>query len=316
MSDESYVLFYSVNCRFSNKLMRLLQKFPEVNSKFQKYAIENIQQLPPGLTSVPTVMEMQTRKMFSSQQSFDWLENKVKNSFEASMDISGKGEFNSLGMSFINNDERNYSKDYSVLGNEKNNGTSIDINQFDGDGKPLRRGPQNQSNVMPVSQPQVSQQQFQQMNEAMNQQVGIDMDSRKLDANSAQAEIQRRQQMNMPKIQRNDQAFGQNINQQVGGGGISQQAFQNYQQQFQQQMNGGNSGGQFRGGGGGGGSPELPPALQPIDVTKNNNNLEQAANALMQQRTNEVPQPMNRAGAGNAPSGMGGGNQGYNPSVF
>jgi hypothetical protein len=305
MSEDSYILFYSVNCRYSNKFMRLLQKFPEVNSRFQKYAIESIQQLPPGLSSVPTIMEMKTRKMYASQQAFDWLENKVKNSFEASMDISGKGD-NSLGMAFIDSDERNYSKDYCVLGNEMRNGTSIDVNQFDGDGKPLRRGPQNQSNVMPVSPSQISQEQFQQMNEAMNQQIGVDTDNSVLNAAQAKAEILQRQQMNMPAIQKNEQAFNQNTNQQVGEGAISQKAFQNYQQQFQQQI-GGNGGNQFSGGGV---APELPPALQPIDVSKSNNNLDQAARSLMQQRSSEISQPMHRMGnpgGGNIPGGGGGG---------
>lgn len=337
MAEESYILFYSTDCRFSNKFMRLLQKFPEVNSKFQKYAIESLQQLPAGLRNVPTIMEMHTQKMYDCQQAFDWLESKVKNSFEASMDISGKGD-NSLGMSFISKDEKNYSKDYSVLGNEMYNGTAIDPKMFDGDGKPLRRGPQNQSNVMPVSPTHMTEQQFQQMNQAMNQQVGMDMDNSVLDANSAQAEIQRRQQMNLPPIQRNDQAFNQNINQQVGGGGISQQDFQSYQQQFQQQFGSGGGGGQFGGGGGGVGGPPLPAALQPIDVSKSSSNLEQAANELMNRRNSEVPQPMKRMGDGNSvggrpsPMGMGGGgnqdmtnlnagmmnsrNMQYNPNVF
>lgn len=310
---EHYILFYSVNCRFSNKFIRLLQKYPEVNSKFEKYALESLQQLPSGLTSVPTVMDMSSRKMFASQQAFDWLEHKVKNSFEASMDISGKGD-NSLAMSFISQDEKNYSKDYSVLGNEMNNGTCIDPNQFDENGKPRHRGPQNQSNVMPVSPPQMTEQQFRQMNEAMNQQIGADMNNNlPLDAAMAQ-----RQAMGLPNIQKDERMFQQNVNQSAGGGGISQQQFQNYQQQFQKQMNG-----QFNGNGN---APQLPPQLQPINVSKSGNNLEMAANNLLQQRNQEVPQPMQRAGGGNSmggnfgSSGMSYGNQGrtpnYNPNVF
>ena len=289
----SFVLFYSLNCRYCAKFINVLKKYPEINSEFQKYAIESLQQLPQGLAAVPTVMDKSKGKMFAAQQAFDWLENKVKNSFEASMDISGKSG-NNAEFSFIEKDEKNFSGKFAVLGQEQNNGTNINPSHFDSQtGKPLHSAPAQQ--FVPPTPQQMTQQQFEQMNSQMNNQMGSNMESTNVPLETA---MNQRQETGTPQIQRNDAAFNSSVNQSVQDSGVSNQAFKNYQNKFNQfqtqQFNGqGQNGNEQENNG-----PALPPQLQPISVSQQSTGVN--LDDVMARRNMEVPQPRGAQGGGNS----------------
>lgn len=255
----SYILFYSVRCNNSNKMINLLQKYPEINSEFQKYAIESMNQFPPGLTHVPAIMERDTGRLFMSQQAFEWLENKVKNSFEASPDITSDG-FSDF--SFIQKDEKNFSGKFSSAAGDPNSGLNINPDDFDSQtGKPLHSAPISRD--VDISVPQMTKQEFEQWNQQKNQQIGGGFNA------------------NIPIDQAMSQRQNMSWEPNNGGGGGG----------FQQ-----GGGGQQ---GGGNGNPPLPPALQPISVSKSNNNGGSInLDRIMQQRTQEVPQAPQPQGGG------------------
>jgi hypothetical protein len=284
----SFVLFYSINCRYSTKFLNVLKKYPEINSEFQKYAIESLQQFPAGLTSVPTIMDKSQGKMFSSQQAFDWLEDKVKNSFEASMDISGKSG-NNTEFSFIGANEKNFSGDFSVLGNEDNNGTNINPTHFDSQtGKPLNQTSSNQQQRY-VPQQELSPEQFKQMNDQRNQQMSNNTNNN----GSIQSALDQRALMEQQQqpIQRNAAAFNAAVNQNANQGNVSMEQFNQYnsQNQFDTQQFNNNQGGNNNGG-------QLPPGLQPISVSRQSNSVDMES--IMSQRNMDVPQPRKPSNGG------------------
>jgi len=297
-----FILFYSINCRFSTKFIEILQKFPEINSDFQKYPIESMNgNYPSGLTTVPTVLENETGHMYASQGAFDWLKNKIRNSFKPSNDITGKSD-GGAEFSFINGIDETYlsglfssvdynalkSEDNSVSAFDNNNGTKINPHNFDSNGKPIQQQQQQQQFAVQHS-PQLTPSQFKQMNEQMNntknQIYGVNNNNNV----PISLAVQQRQAMNVPNIQKNDQLFQQNVNQQINKQPISNQQFQQMNQMYNQQIGNNFNQGQ-------GQAPPLPDALKPIDVSRQSANYN--LDAVLQQRNSEVPQPPNRMGGG------------------
>lgn len=167
-----YILFYSVNCRYSHKIQQILQRNPELNVEFQKYAIETLKPIPQGLREVPTIMEKESGQVYSGQQAFDWLQTKLKNNFVSGPNISSKHGIEANGFSFINSDDKEYSSMYSSIGGDSNNGANINPLDFDQKtGQPKGRSmPVGASMDIPKT---MSESEFKKYNEVLNKQISM-----------------------------------------------------------------------------------------------------------------------------------------------
>jgi hypothetical protein len=122
---EEFILFYSNNCGFSNKFIKLLQEYPELNSCFKRMEIEKMDpyKIPPELTYTPCVI-VGGRKLIMGDQAFKWLQSNVSEYISTcTKNLASKGNI-SENFAFVGEPE-----DYNGLakyGNENaNNGTSI-----------------------------------------------------------------------------------------------------------------------------------------------------------------------------------------------
>ena len=55
--NAPHTLFYSKRCPHSKNFLEKLQKYPDIGVLFEKYAIEEINQIPQGLNQVPSMIE-------------------------------------------------------------------------------------------------------------------------------------------------------------------------------------------------------------------------------------------------------------------
>lgn len=103
---EQYILFFTRGCGYCEKFIKILQDYPDLNVLFKKLAIEDLPRIPPQLREVPAIVVNDTN-LLQSQQAFDWLKEKVKDSFGAGPEINPKGGFQDLGFSYLDNSSDN-----------------------------------------------------------------------------------------------------------------------------------------------------------------------------------------------------------------
>jgi hypothetical protein len=98
---EKHILFYSRECQYSNKIIKRIQEYPELNVIFRKLSVEDIVnqggRLPNNLQAVPAVL-IDGQQLIQGQQAFSWLQTEVK-SFLTGQGISAGNE--DLGYSFV-----------------------------------------------------------------------------------------------------------------------------------------------------------------------------------------------------------------------
>jgi len=115
---EQHILFYTRECQYCNKFNKILQEYPDLNVLFKKLAIEDIQRIPPQLREVPAIV-IDGKQLLQSQEAFDWLKEKVKDSFGAGPELNPKGGFQDLGFTYLDgtdNDPLNSSNFSSISG--------------------------------------------------------------------------------------------------------------------------------------------------------------------------------------------------------
>lgn len=129
-----FLLFYSNNCKFSQKFLKLLEQFPELDASFKKLDIETLNSLPNRLTEVPGIV-INKNNLLQGQQAFDWLQEKVKDSFSAGPELDNKGGFQDNNFSFIDNSSiKEIPTNYSNLrNNKKMSRQDVKKKEFDSD---------------------------------------------------------------------------------------------------------------------------------------------------------------------------------------
>jgi len=100
-----HTLFYSKRCPHSKNFMEKLQKYPDIGVLFEKYAIEEINQIPQGLQEVPSMIE-NGKNLIQGKQAFQWLKKKMQNNLDGAQglsQISGAGslDYASLDGNFM-----------------------------------------------------------------------------------------------------------------------------------------------------------------------------------------------------------------------
>lgn len=149
--SEKYILFYSERCGQCQKFMNILQEYPHINARFEKMDVETLARmgkLPPQLTHTPGVIE--GNQLLMGPNAFKWLEKKSKDLVGSGPAFTFKQGFNDMGFSFIGETENNYNKAHSDFENpNKNNGSDIDPNSFDENGKSNQQNNTYNPNVQP-----------------------------------------------------------------------------------------------------------------------------------------------------------------------
>lgn len=103
---SNYILFYSRKCVYSKKIICILNDYPVLNSLFDKIAIEDVQNFPRTLKEVPAIA-INNHQLLQGQEAFNWMEEKVKDSFSSGPEFEKKGNLHYASlddnMSNINN---------------------------------------------------------------------------------------------------------------------------------------------------------------------------------------------------------------------
>jgi len=98
-------LFYSKNCKHSEKFINLAMKNEVLSKKINQVDIEeNADRLPPFLTSVPT-LQLEDNSVLVGTQCFNWLENKSREPIEPGPISNSKGGFETTPYTPINSSE-------------------------------------------------------------------------------------------------------------------------------------------------------------------------------------------------------------------
>lgn len=88
--SSRYILFYSRQCVYSKKIIGILNEYPVLNELFDKIAIEDVQNYPKKLKEVPAI-GISNQHILQGQEAFDWLAEKVKDSFSSGPEFEKKG---------------------------------------------------------------------------------------------------------------------------------------------------------------------------------------------------------------------------------
>lgn len=142
--EQQYVLFYSNKCAESQKFIKLLQEYPDVNSNFKKIEISQLsrQQIPPQLKFVPGVVS--NNQLMMGANAFKWLKETASKCLVPGPELNSKGGFHTTGFSFIGDEDSNFNPNYSPWGGDNNNGSMVDPNKFDQkSGKPKEQETDN-----------------------------------------------------------------------------------------------------------------------------------------------------------------------------
>ena len=103
--DAPHTLFYSKRCPHSKQFLQKLEKYPDIGVLFEKYAIEEINQIPQGLQEVPSMIE-NGKTLIQGKQAFQWLKKKMQNNLDGAQglnQLSGVGnlDYASLDGNFM-----------------------------------------------------------------------------------------------------------------------------------------------------------------------------------------------------------------------
>ena len=86
-------LFYSKRCPHSKKFLQKLQQYPDIGVLFEKYALEELQSIPQGMSEVPSMIE-NGKKLIQGKMAFKWLKNKLSSNIDGAQglnQVSGSG---------------------------------------------------------------------------------------------------------------------------------------------------------------------------------------------------------------------------------
>jgi len=98
-------LFYSKRCPHSKKFLQKLQQYPDIGVLFEKYALEELQSIPQGMSEVPSMIE-NGKKLIQGKMAFKWLKNKLSSNIDGAQglnQVSGSGslDYASLDGNFM-----------------------------------------------------------------------------------------------------------------------------------------------------------------------------------------------------------------------
>jgi len=76
MDNSQYILFYSNRCKFSREFIEKLQN-SHLSNRVRKIPVENLQTIPPGITSVPTILLGPDKEPLVGKSVFQWLNYQI-----------------------------------------------------------------------------------------------------------------------------------------------------------------------------------------------------------------------------------------------
>ena len=140
-----HLLFFGKNCPHSSKFIKKLMDYPELNVLFRKLSVEELPSLPPQLQTVPAIV-INNKDLHQGPGAFKWLKENVAMYLSAGPELDPKGGYKmgptcgDLGFSFIGSESNasEYNSGWSPL--DAKNGSNIDKDKFDSEGKPKQKG--------------------------------------------------------------------------------------------------------------------------------------------------------------------------------
>ena len=126
--DAPHSLFYSLRCPYSKQFIEKLEKYPDINVLFEKYSIEEINQIPQGLQEVPSIIE-NGKKLIQGKQAFQWLKKKLQNNLDGAQGLNQVNS--SYGLDYASLDGNFMSGSNSFSSINDRDGSDFDKSKFD-----------------------------------------------------------------------------------------------------------------------------------------------------------------------------------------
>ena len=93
--DKQYILFYSNKCQHSNHLLSILNNANHIKSQVYFFCIDdNYNNIPKGITSVPTLLLKENNNIIVGKSIFQWLSNKLNNNQPQQQSNNNNQQFN------------------------------------------------------------------------------------------------------------------------------------------------------------------------------------------------------------------------------
>jgi len=122
-----YVLFFTNNCKFCNKLINTLKSKPELLKKFNMVDIDSIPAIPDEVEEVPCIYD--GKNVNQGANAFKWLNEKLTEYLDSAYD--------SLNYSFVDGQEEKIFDKYSFL-DQRNGCNGVGDSAVQSGGDPTR----------------------------------------------------------------------------------------------------------------------------------------------------------------------------------